>query len=194
MSRLADIERLRGKLFKGEGEELYRLAGLAPGPIVEIGSLCGKSTCYLAAGSSHTVYAIDLWETAEYQVAPRWQKLKGKTRRHKGDIYQEYLKNIKAIGVESGIVSIKASSFDIGKTWTEPIGGLFIDGEHSYEACLNDYQNFAPYVVGGGWIAIHDYHKKHHAPIVRVVEEALRPSGEWENYNLVNRLFVAWKK
>ena len=194
MADLNKIKKLRGKLFEGEGEELHRLAGLAPGPIVEIGSYCGKSTCYLATGSRHTVFAIDLWETAEYKIAPKWQKRKGKTKRHTIDVYQEYLKNIKTAGVSDRIVIIKRSSFDVGKAWTDPIGGLFIDGEHTYGACLQDYQNFSPYVVAGGWIAIHDYHTEHHAPIVRVVEEVLKPSGGWERYGLVNRLFVAWKK
>ncbi len=194
MADLEKIAALDGKLFSGEGDELFRLSKLAPGPIVEIGSLYGKSTCYLAAGSTDFVYSIDLWETAKYKTSPRWRRSKGKYRQHKPDVWERYSANIKAIGVDHKIISIKASSFDVGETWTIPIGGLFIDGEHTYEACLKDYQNFSPHVISGGWIAIHDYHKKVHAPIVKVVEEVLKPSGEWEEYQLVNRLFVARKK
>lgn len=33
---------------------------------------------------------------------------------------------------------------------------LFIDGDHSLQGCLNDFNNYAPMVVNGGIILIHD--------------------------------------
>lgn len=33
---------------------------------------------------------------------------------------------------------------------------LFIDGDHSYEACKKDYEEFSPYVKKGGLIVFHD--------------------------------------
>lgn len=33
---------------------------------------------------------------------------------------------------------------------------LFIDGDHTYEAAERDFNNYAPLVRPGGWIALHD--------------------------------------
>lgn len=42
------------------------------------------------------------------------------------------------------------------KTWEAPIKVLFIDGNHTYEGCKDDWDNFSPFVVRGGWVFFHD--------------------------------------
>lgn len=42
------------------------------------------------------------------------------------------------------------------KSWTLPINVLFIDGNHTYAGCKDDWNNFSPFVVDGGWIFFHD--------------------------------------
>lgn len=53
----------------------------------------------------------------------------------------------------------------------ERIDLLFIDGDHSESAVKKDLENFAPYIVQGGYLVLHDCacatnklpHKQHHA-------------------------------
>lgn len=57
------------------------------------------------------------------------------------------------------------SSHDLDDIWAEITGFetidlLFIDGDHSYEGCLEDIYGFFPYVRLGGLIAVHDYDKE----------------------------------
>jgi predicted O-methyltransferase YrrM len=42
------------------------------------------------------------------------------------------------------------------KTWSSPIDFLFIDGDHAYEACRRDFEDWSPFLAPGGAIAFHD--------------------------------------
>jgi len=50
----------------------------------------------------------------------------------------------------------KADSREFYKTWDKEIDILHIDGDHSYETCKLDYENYYPFVKPGGFIFIHD--------------------------------------
>lgn len=51
---------------------------------------------------------------------------------------------------------IQAESNEAVKNWTLSIKVLFIDGNHSYEGCKDDWNNFSPFVESGGWALFHD--------------------------------------
>lgn len=55
-----------------------------------------------------------------------------------------------------GATFITKASNEAVKDWKLPINVLFIDGDHSFEGCADDFNNFAPFVVSGGWILFHD--------------------------------------
>lgn len=42
------------------------------------------------------------------------------------------------------------------KIWNLPIKVLFIDGDHTYKGVKDDWDNFSPFVVKGGWVFFHD--------------------------------------
>jgi predicted O-methyltransferase YrrM len=42
------------------------------------------------------------------------------------------------------------------KTWSGAIDFLFIDGDHAYEACRRDFEDWSPHVVPDGVLAFHD--------------------------------------
>jgi cephalosporin hydroxylase len=51
------------------------------------------------------------------------------------------------------------TSKEFAKIWTDPIDLLFIDGDHSRDAVLQDFELFSPYVPNGhGLILLHDTH------------------------------------
>jgi cephalosporin hydroxylase len=56
---------------------------------------------------------------------------------------------------------------------------LWIDGDHTYEGCKADYENYSPLVVPGGLIGIHDYNM----PDVRRFVDTL-PDKKIINYGL----------
>lgn len=49
-----------------------------------------------------------------------------------------------------------ADSKEFHKTWDKQIDVLHIDGDHSYETCKADFENYYPFVKPGGFIFIHD--------------------------------------
>jgi len=56
----------------------------------------------------------------------------------------------------SRIIRILGRSQDKGKEWDKPIDFMWIDGDHNYEAVRDDILVWAPWVVDGGVIAVHD--------------------------------------
>ena len=44
----------------------------------------------------------------------------------------------------------------MARFWRAPLGMLFIDGGHTDEAAAVDYEGWAPWVMPGGVLAIHD--------------------------------------
>jgi Methyltransferase domain len=51
---------------------------------------------------------------------------------------------------------INKESNEAVKDWTLPIKVLFIDGDHSMKGVKDDWDNFSPFVVKGGWVFFHD--------------------------------------
>jgi predicted O-methyltransferase YrrM len=50
-----------------------------------------------------------------------------------------------------------ARSQDVGRAWTgPPVDLVFIDGDHSPEACREDWEVWHPHVQPGGSVAFHD--------------------------------------
>ena len=49
-----------------------------------------------------------------------------------------------------------ALSEQAAEGWTAPLDLVFIDGDHSEEACLLDWELWHPFVEPGGAIAFHD--------------------------------------
>lgn len=132
---------LGGWLTEAEGAFLYALAARGPGTgaIVEIGSNRGKSTTLLAraarlAGREH-VHAIDP---------------------HRGGTEAEFRRNLAQEGLDDWVIPHVAKSQEFVGGWRDPIRLLFIDGLHTYEGVRADYADWAPFVVEGGVIALHD--------------------------------------
>ena len=151
---------VKGYLDPIEGFALHVLAayGSGDGEIVEIGSLYGRSTCYLAAGSAGNgrgiVHAVDTFAgSAEHQkggAGEQEQIVK------LGSTLKEFLHTIASQRLDSHIKPIVSDSAAAAREWEKPIRLLFIDGDHSYEGTREDFASWAPYVVNSGLVAFHD--------------------------------------
>ena len=158
-----DPDTVKGFLDPAEGARLYELAGRSAklGPCLEVGSYCGKSTVYLAAAvaaSGGQVFAIDHHRgSEEHQVGEEYHDSSlFDAQAEKMDTFPEFRRNLDRAGLSDSVVPIVAGTRAAGKHWQTPLGMVFIDGGHSEEAALTDYRTWAPHIVPGGILAIHD--------------------------------------
>ncbi|HXZ66683.1 MAG TPA: class I SAM-dependent methyltransferase, partial [Streptosporangiaceae bacterium] len=61
-----------------------------------------------------------------------------------------------AAGLEDHVVAVIGTSADVARLWRMPLGMLFIDGGHSEDNVVTDYEGWAPWLVTGGALAFHD--------------------------------------
>lgn len=136
-----EIDKIDGWLFKEEAKLLYDLAFALQDNeyYLEVGSWKGKSAV-AAAQSGANVIAVD------------W--FKGSPETAGADTLEEYLSNTKGYPRIETFVG-KSEEVFIPKRNLQ-IGLLFIDGEHTYEACSRDFTKWSEYVPPGGFIVFHD--------------------------------------
>jgi predicted O-methyltransferase YrrM len=93
---------------------------------------------------------------------------------------------------------IKDYSYNAAKGWDLPIEFLFIDGDHTYSACMQDWRDWSRFVVPGGTVAFHDGRifeggwTDAQTGSVRVVNELFRGAGNeaWTIVDEVDSLVV----
>lgn len=146
---------VRGGLhYPAEGDELERLASTveAGHAIVEIGSYVGASTLRLAAGASYVsgvhVTCIDPWPDPQPD-----EQDKDHARRQRAAL-PTFLLNMGM--ADWPVTALRAKSSDVLPMWLQPIGLLFIDGNHELGEVLNDLQ-WHKHIAPGGILALHDY-------------------------------------
>ena len=152
-----------GFMPEDEGLALYE-AGLQVarvGPLLEIGSYCGKSAVYLGAAAQEigtVLYSIDHHRGSEEQQPgeefhdPRL--VDAETGRI--DTLPLFRKTMARAGLEHNVIAIVGDSPTIARHWSTPLGYIFIDGGHSEEAVQSDYEGWTPSLLTGGLLAIHD--------------------------------------
>ena len=153
----------KGFLDEQEGMRLYALAHeyAGVGPVLEIGSYCGKSAIYLGAGAraaggarvcvDHHRGSEEHQPGEEYHDPSLFDSEAGQM-----DSLHELRKNLRLAGLEHTATIVVASSVQAARVWGTPLGMLFIDGGHSFEAAEADLEAWSPKVAPGGILAIHD--------------------------------------
>jgi len=164
-----NIDDLKGFLAQDEAEALHRHAteSCALGPVLEIGSYCGKSTIYLglaAREQNSTVFALDHHRgSEEHQPGEMFHDPDLYDAGSDGiDTFREFRRNVRGAGVEEQVVPLVAASSVAARDWRTPLGMVFIDGGHSLDAALEDYRCWASHIVRGGILAIHDVYPNPH--------------------------------
>jgi cephalosporin hydroxylase len=194
-----NIDHVKGFLDAEEGNELHNRAREvdALGPILEIGSYCGKSTVYLgsaAKASGNTVFAVDHHRgSEEHQIGEGYfDESLFDSSRQKVDTFQHFRDTISAAKLEDTVVPIVAPTLVASKHWRTPLGMVFIDGGHSMEAALADYRSWTPHIVKNGYLLIHDIFpdpKDGGRPPFEIYQLALA-SGQFELVKMVKTLGV----
>ncbi|WP_344974904.1 class I SAM-dependent methyltransferase [Salinactinospora qingdaonensis] len=153
----------KGFMPDDEGRALFEaaFAYAALGPVMEIGSYCGKSTVYLGAAALHsaaTVFTVDHHRGSE-EHQPGWQYHDASlidpiTGRF--DTLGAFRQTMAAADLEETVIAIVGRSATLAAFWRTPLGMVFIDGGHTEESAQADYANWSPHLVPGGALAIHD--------------------------------------
>ena len=159
----AAAEAAPGFMPPDEGLALYAAAlrGAALGPLVEIGTYCGKSTIYLAAAArdeDQMVITVDHHHGSE-ENQPGWEyhdTTLVDERTGLLDTLPHFRATLAATGLESHVIAVVGRSAQVAGLWRTPLGMLFIDGGHTDAAAQADYANWSPWVTLGGALAIHD--------------------------------------
>ena len=172
LKKIEAFRQLEGWLTDSEALGLFEMAASLgeKASIVEIGSWQGKSSYCLVSGlKSGLLYAIDPFNgDAGEDLASKKEYEEKKEGR---DLEGIFLHNMKRLGVMRKIKMHKGYSKDFHHQFTE-IDALFIDGDHSYAGCSNDFHLYAHKIIGGGFLAFHDYYpeRKELGP-TRVIQE-----------------------
>ena len=163
MINLSKIEEIKGFMPNHEGEALMSWAKNFSkiGPLLEIGSFCGKSSIYLglaAKEKNQVVFTIDHHKgSEEHQLNEEY---------FDPEIYDEslnsvntfplFLKNIRIFDLEDSVIPIVSSSASVAKGWNKNLGMVFIDGSHSLDSATLDYESWGSHIKNGGALVIHD--------------------------------------
>ena len=153
----------RGFMPTDEGLALYDSATAAAvdGPLLEVGSYCGKSAIYLGAAAAtlgRLLFAVDHHRGSEENQAG-WEH-------HEADLVDADLavmdtlplfrRTIYDAGLEGTVIAVVGDSPTVASVWTTPLALLFIDGGHGSEPAHRDYEGWTPHVGMGGLLLIHD--------------------------------------
>jgi len=159
----AAAEAARGFMPADEGLALYEAAAAVAvdGPLLEVGSYCGKSSVYLGAAAQdrgRLLFAVDHHRgSEENQAGWEWHEPDlvdpsvGKM-----DTLPWFRRTIHDAGLEGTVVAVVGESPVVARAWGTPLALLFIDGGHGVEPARADYDLWTPHVRAGGTLVIHD--------------------------------------
>ncbi len=146
-----------------EGDTLLRVGLVAGelGPLLEVGSYCGKSALYLGSAAEKratVLFTVDHhrgseenqagWEWHDPEVVDPESGLM--------DTLPFLRSTLWRAGLEDNVIPIVGKSTAVARWWTTPLALLFIDGGHALDVAQNDYDAWSPHVVRGGFMAFHD--------------------------------------
>jgi len=157
------LSAIKGFLDPEEGQGLYDIALQASrmGPCLEIGSYCGKSAVYLGSACRQNGairFSIDHHRGSEEQQPgeeyfdPSLLDFSTLTP----NTLPLFRRSLALAGLEETVVPIVSCSHIVARSWATPLSLVFIDGGHAFETARTDYECWAPHMMPGGWLLIHD--------------------------------------
>jgi MMP 1-O-methyltransferase len=163
-ARLLEVARAaKGFMPDDEGLALHAAGrdGGSVGPLLEVGSYCGKSAVYLGAAAragGTVLFSVDHHRGSEENQAG-WEHhdpevVDPDTGRM--DTLPFFRRTIERAGLEDAMVAVVGDSPVIAANWRTPLGLVFVDGGHALEVVLADYEAWSPHVAAGGVLVFHD--------------------------------------
>lgn len=162
---LARARAAKGFMPPAEGDLLFRyaVARLPHGPVLEVGTYCGKSAIYLGAaaravGGDAVAFTVDHHRGSEENQAGWEHHDATLVDPETGlmDTLPTFRRTLHAAGLEDRVVAVVGRSRAISHWWRTPLSLLFIDGGHGEQPARDDYDGWTPHVMPGGLLVIHD--------------------------------------
>ncbi|HEX2851313.1 MAG TPA: class I SAM-dependent methyltransferase, partial [Acidimicrobiales bacterium] len=158
-SLLAAARAAKGFMPDDEGLALHEAALAAAatgiGPLVEIGTYCGKSAIYLGAAARQcgtVLFTIDHHRGSEENQAG-WEHHDTSlvdARTGRIDTLPTFRRTMEDAGIENAVIAVLGDSATVARYWTTPLAFLFIDGGHGDDPAWADYRAWTPKVAVGG--------------------------------------------
>jgi Methyltransferase domain len=126
-----------------EGLALFA-AGLdaaAKGPLLEIGTYCGKSAIYLGAAArdgGSVLYTVDHHRGSEENQAG-WEHHDERlvdARTGRMDTLPFFRRTMEDAGLEDVVIAVIGHSPTVAAHWATPLGLVFVDGGHAFDVAL----------------------------------------------------------
>ena len=162
---LAHALAAKGFMPDDEGLALYGVGLVAArsevGPLLEVGTYCGKSALYLGAAAQEAgtvLLTVDHHRGSEENQAG-WEhhdRTLVDPRTGRIDTLPWARRTIAEAGLEDHVVLLVGDSTTVAGVWGTSLALLFIDGGHGRRVAWADYRAWTPKVPAGGYLAIHD--------------------------------------
>ena len=193
----AFASKIKGFMPDHEAGRLYELALSAAekGPVLEIGSYCGKSAYFIGAACREkrsVLFSVDHHQGSEEQQ-PKEEFFDPElldTKKNRIDTFPFFRQTLERAGLEDTVIPVVADSKTAGRMWATPLSMVFIDGGHSLGAAVADYHTWQRHIVNGGLLVIHDifFHPEEGGQAPRKVYETALDSGLYEPLDMTGTL------
>jgi predicted O-methyltransferase YrrM len=163
-ARLVEVARAtKGFMPDDEGLALNAAGhdAASVGPLLEVGSYCGKSAVYLGAAARagrNLLFSVDHHRGSEENQAG-WEHHDPEVvdpATGRMDTLPFFRRTIERAALEDVVVAVVGDSSAIAAHWRMPLGLVFVDGGHALDVVLADYEAWSPHVAAGGVLVFHD--------------------------------------
>jgi MMP 1-O-methyltransferase len=160
---LALAREARGFMPDEEGLALHEAGSKAAsvGPLLEVGTYCGKSAVYLgvaARDGSTVLFTVDHHRGSE-ENQPGWEHHDPEVvdpASVRMDTLPFFRRTIERAGLEDVVIAVVGDSPTIARHWGTPLGLVFVDGGHAFDVALADYEGWARHLLPDGLLVFHD--------------------------------------
>ena len=142
--------------------------------MAEVGCYAGESTVmFLSSGKIKKLYAIDPWSTdydhSDDPVSGCLESTKTMRMVYDDIPLAEAMFDANVMDNNKNVVKMKMT-LDEAFDDLPPLDMIYIDGDHKYQAVVNDIVLAKKIVKKGGWITGHDYNVQHPG-VIKAVNE-----------------------
>ena len=145
----------------------------------EIGSYCGASgSLVLSHNKKVSAFCLDTFSEAPIDLVERnFKKFKNPNSEFSFIVGDSQTEEI----------------IDNVKTIVKDVDLFYIDGNHTFEGCVNDFLNYNDLVKNGGYIAFDDYHDVEYSPQVKHAVDFIISDLTYGQYEVIGSFRNSFK-